>query len=262
MLNLRMFFQGATLSYIALFHWLQPSQYLATKVIGPLGHLLFFTYMGKFGSGTESVSFYTVGNAVQLAALSGIFGVTFSITGDRWTGTLPYLFGTPANRLVLFIGRAFIHVLDGALGVLIGLMWGVALLGLDLAQADIGTLLLTIVVTTFSTAGLGLCLGSLSLVTRNVMFINNTAYLALLVLSGSNIAIERFPNWVQKISMALPMTRGIQAARASIEGTGLDRLGSMLLGEFLIGVFFVSLGYFLFRWFEEQARARGTLEVV
>ncbi len=105
-------------------------------------------------------------------------------------------------------------------------------------------------------------MGSLSLVTRNVMFVNNTAYLALLVLSGSNIAIDRFPEWVQKISMALPMTRGIQAARASVVGTGLDQLGGLLLGEFLIGVLFVTVGYFLFRWFEEQARARGTLEVV
>jgi ABC-type polysaccharide/polyol phosphate export permease len=62
--------------------------------------------------------------------------------------------------------------------------------------------------------------------------------------------------------MALPMTRGIQAARAAIQGAGLDQLTKLLLGEFLLGIIFVGVGYLLFRWFEEKARMRGTLEVV
>ena len=48
-----------------------------------------------------------------------------SIDGDRWGGALIYLFGTPANRLALFLGRTFMHLLDGILGVSIGLAWGV-----------------------------------------------------------------------------------------------------------------------------------------
>jgi len=35
-LNLRLFLQGAILSYVALFHWLRPSAYLASKVVMPL----------------------------------------------------------------------------------------------------------------------------------------------------------------------------------------------------------------------------------
>ena len=50
-----------------------------------------------------------------------------SIGGDRWNGTLPYLFGTPANRLFMFLGRSFVHIIDGMLGVVIGLP-GVSLL--------------------------------------------------------------------------------------------------------------------------------------
>jgi hypothetical protein len=34
----------------------------------------------------------------------------------------------------------------------------------------------------------------------------------------------------------------------------------LLLGEFLVGVFYASLGYALFRWFELRAKRRGTLE--
>ena len=217
--------------------------------------------MGIYGSGGESASFYVIGNALIQTALNGIFGVTFSITGERWTGTLPYLFGTPANRLALFIGRSLIHIFDGMIGVFIGLGWGVLLLNLDLSNTNLPALILVIFITSFSTAGLGLALGSLSLVTRNVMFVNNTAFFGLIILSGANIAIEKLPVFIQKISYSLPLTRGIYSARAVIAGTNISELLPVLGAELLIGLLYVILGYFLFSAFEHQAKRMGTLEV-
>jgi len=260
--NLRLFFQGVLLSYIALFHWLQPSIYLATKVITPLFQMLFFTFLGMFATGQDNAHFYIIGNAVQVTALSGIFGVTLSITGDRWEGTLPYLFGTPANRLTLFLGRAFLHVIDGMLGVVIGLTWGAVLLDLDLSNTDPVSLGLTIFVTTFSTAGMGLVLGCLGLITRNVMFINNTVYFLLLIFSGANIPIASLPPWMQTISHGLPLTRGIAAAREIIAGGSFSSIAPLLWEELLLGLGYILVGYFLFRWFEAQAKRRGTLDVI
>jgi ABC-2 type transport system permease protein len=259
--NTRLFFQGAYLSYVALFHWLRPAQYLATKVINPLWQIIFFTVMGIYGSGGESASFYIVGNALVQTALNGIFGVTFSITGERWTGTLPYLFGTPANRLTLFLGRSLIHILDGMLGVLIGLTWGVLLLNLDLTQAEPLSLLGVILITSFSTAGLGLALGSLSLVTRNVMFVNNTAFFGLLILSGANIALEKLPQMIQRISYALPLTRGIASARAIVAGASFTDVMPAMGTELLIGLLYAFGGFLLFTIFERQAKKKGTLDV-
>ncbi len=77
---------------------------------------------------------------MQIAALSGIFGVTMSIGGERWSGTLVYLFGTPANRMMMFFGRAFMHIIDGSLGVVIAFLWGVLLFKLDLSQTNLPAL--------------------------------------------------------------------------------------------------------------------------
>lgn len=261
-LNLRLFWQGTVLSYIALFHWLRPVTYMASKVVMPLSQILFFTFLGTYATGASNASYYIIGNAVQLAAVSGIYGVTMSIGGDRWNGTLPYLFGTPANRLIMFLGRAFLHVIDGMLGVVLGLMWGVLLLGLDLSNTNLPALGLTILVTTFSTSGLGLLMGCLSLITLNVMFINNTVYFALLILSGANIPLATLPAALRAVSDVLPLTRGIASARAIIAGSSLAEVAPLLVGEFAIGVIYVMLGYVLFRWFEIQAKRRGTLETV
>ena len=260
--NIQIFFASARLSYIALFRWLRPSTYIASKIIMPLSQILFFTYLGISADGRESASFYILGNAVQMTAISGIYGVTMSVGGDRWMGTLPYLFGVPANRLVMFLGRAFMHIIDGFLGVIIGLVWGVILLDLELSHADPLALMLTILITTISTAGLGLVLGALSLITVNVMFVNNTVYFLLLAISGANIPVDELPGWLQPISQIIPLTRGIESVRRIAAGDSLGDIAGLLAGEMLIGGVYIALGYTVFRWFEHQARVHGTLETV
>lgn len=259
--NFRLFWQGAILSYVALFHWFRPINYMASKVLMPLAQMFFFVFLGTFATSADNASFYVIGNAIQITAVSGIFGVTMSVGGERDTGTLPYLFGTPANRFVVFFGRAFMHVLDGMLGVVIAFFWGVILFGLDLSQASLPALALIIFITTVSTCGLGLLMGCLSLVTVNVMFINNFVYFALLIFSGANVPIDRLPQIMQSVSWALPLTRGIAAARMLVDGTSFSQISPLLWSELGIGLLYGGVGYLLFAWFEIQAKRRGTLEV-
>jgi ABC-2 type transport system permease protein len=104
-------------------------------------------------------------------------------------------------------------------------------------------------------------MGCLSLVTVNVMFINNFVYFALLIFSGANVPLERFPQIMQSISWALPLTRGIAAARMLVDGAAFSQISSLLWGELGIGLLYGVIGYLLFAWFEIVAKRRGTLEV-
>ncbi|NJC98598.1 MAG: hypothetical protein C3F07_14475 [Anaerolineales bacterium] len=259
--NLRLFWQGALLSYVALFHWMRPIQYMASKILMPLAQMFFFVYLGTFATSADNRTFYIVGNALQIAAVSGIYGMTMSIGGDRDNGTLGYIFGTPANRLVVFMGRAFMNIMDGALGVVIAFTWGVVLMGLDLSNTSIPALALTILITTISTCGLGLLMGCLALITVNVMFVNNFVYFMLLIFSGANIPIAQLPAWIQAISYVLPLTRGIAAARLLVGGAGLLEVTPLLLGELAVGFVYFLVGYILFTVFEVVAKRRGTLDV-
>lgn len=258
-LSLDLFVQAGRLSYIATFRWLRPATYLASKILMPVATILFFTLLGIYANGRDSASFYIVGNAMQMAAINGIYGLTMSIGGDRWMGTLPYLFGVPGNRLMFFLGRALFHVIDGSTGVVFGLLFG-ALLGLDFGQTNFGALALAILMATISTSGLGLLLGSLSLVTVNVFFVNNVFYFLLLVFSGANVPLESLPGWARVVSFFFPLTRSIEAARASMAGATLTEVLPLLGGELVVGVVYALLGYVAFRQFEVWARRRGTLE--
>jgi ABC-2 type transport system permease protein len=258
--SVRIFMGGAVLSYKALFRWFRLEPYIATKIIAPLNQILFFALLGSFATGRDTVSFYAIGNAIQLTAMSGIYGVTMSIGGERNEGTLIYLFGSPANRLLTFLGRAVVHVLDGMIGVVIGLVWAGLLLGVDYSSANLPLLGLTILIATVSTSGLGLLMGCVSLVTVNVMFINNTIYFLLLVFSGANVPLSNFPTWIQHAAYGLPLTRGIQAARLVISGSDFGEVAPLLAGETMIAAVYVFVGYVLFSWFETTAKRRGTLE--
>lgn len=261
-INLRLFIQGTILSYYALFNWVRPITYAASMILMPLAQILFFVFLGSYATNGGGTDFYVIGNAMQIASVSGIFGVTMSVGNDRWLGTLPYVFGTPANRVMLFFGRAFMHVINGAFGVVIAFFWGVLLLGLDLSQTNLPALGLTILVTTFSTCALGLLMGCLALITANVMFVNNTVYFLLLIFSGANVAIDKLTPWMQFISNILPLTRGIAASRLLIAGQGMEAVTPLLLQEVGIGLAYGIVGYFMFAAFEVIAKRRGTLETV
>ncbi len=82
----------------------------------------------------------------------------------------------------------------------------------------------------------------------------------LLMLCGVNFPVSRLPEWLQMISLLLPMTRGVQAARLALVGAPVGQILPLLVGEILVGLVYVLAGYLVFRWFEEFARRGGLQE--
>jgi len=103
--TLRIFFRTCWFQYRAMFNWATPIGYLSYKFLQPIGQILFFTELGIFATGRSNALYFALGNALQLTAINGIFGVVMSVGNERQFGTLPILLGSPANRLVTFLGR-------------------------------------------------------------------------------------------------------------------------------------------------------------
>ncbi len=253
------FTRSCWFQYRALFGWATPIGYISYKLLLPVSQILFFTQLGVFATGRGTANYYALGNALQLTAINGIFGVVSTVANERQFGTLPILLGSPANRLVTFLGRAVINVLDGLLGVAIGLALADLFFGLDFSRMNVPEFILCVLIISLSTAGLGLLFGSIGLITRDVWFIANTVYYLLLVFCGINLPVSHLPIWAQAISNALPLTRGVEAARMAANGGG-PNLGGLLLGEILIGLVYAMVGYALFRWLEDRARHGGLQE--
>jgi ABC-2 type transport system permease protein len=251
------FARSVYLQYIALFQWATLRGYIAYKVLLPVTQILFFVELGVYGTGRQNALYFALGNALQVTAQAGLYGTIATVANERQFGTLPMLLASPANRLVTFLSRAIVNVLDGMVTVLVGLGLTVIVFGLDLHRANLWLLALCVLLISLTTAGLGLLFGSLGLIMRDAITIANVVYYLLLVLCGINFPISRLPGLVQVISYGLPLTRGVQAARQVAAGASITQVGGLLLGELLVGVLYALCGYALFRWLEGHARRGG-----
>jgi ABC-2 type transport system permease protein len=259
--NLRVFFIGGAIAYRALFNWIHWSIYLPTMLGSPVFQILFFAYIGRF-AGLQDDAFFVVGNAVQVAAMAGIYGMAMTIGGERWTQTLSPLLATPANRFALFMGRTLPNFVNGLIVSTFGFLVGWALLDFDPPLSSIPTLALCVVVSTASCTALGLVIGSIGLRARDVMFLANLVYFLLLLFCGVNIPLDQLPGWMEAIGRSLPLTHGIEAARQVAAGAPLSEVSGLLWTEGAIGAVYAALAFGLFRYFEADGRRRATLETI
>jgi ABC-2 type transport system permease protein len=256
----RVFWHGGLLSYGMLFNWARPSIYIPTLIGGPTFQLLFFAALGSYASG-RSPAYFAIGNAVQVSALAGVFGMTMAIANERWFGTLPALLATPANRVALFAGR-FLPFLANSLFVsLYAFGVGVLFLGVRLDVGSLGVVGLALIVTVFSCTAIGALQGSVSLRLRDGLFGANLLVMTFLLFCGVNIPVSELPGWMQAISQILPFTHGLEAVRQAADGAGLSQVGGLIVTELVIGVAYAVAAFVLFSYLERSARANATLDV-
>jgi ABC-2 type transport system permease protein len=256
---IRVFFIGGRISYRALFNWLHPSIYIPTMLGAPLFQILFFANVGRF-SGVGNDTFFVIGNSVQTCAMAAIYGMTMTIANERYFGTLSQLLATPANRLALFLGRALPPIANGLFVSVFGFAVGAAFLDFRLSASSIPPLALVLVVTVVSCTALGMLLGSIGLRARDVFFASNLAYFLMLLFCGVNVPLEVLPGWMQAIGNSVPLTHGIEAARAVASGESLASVLTLVRTEAGIGIAYAAAAYALFRYFEAEGRRRASLE--
>jgi len=159
---------------------------------------------------------------------TGIWSLTFSIAVARQRRVLKRLVATPMHKadylLSQILGRMIFLIPE--LIILIGFGWiafGVAVHG------SILLLLLTSLLAAMSFCGLGLLTGSRVSTMEGASGLGNMILLPMWLLSGTFFSSERFPDAVQPLIKALPLTALNQALRAIInEGHGLAEIWPQL----------------------------------
>jgi ABC-type multidrug transport system permease subunit len=179
---------------------------------------------------------------------TGIWGVGFYIVNARSKRWLKRLVATPMIRwhylLAQVAGRMVF--LPPEVGVLLLFaMWffGVPLRGswFDLA--------VVCVVGATAFAGLGLLVASRTRTIEGVSGLMNLVMLPMWILSGTFFSTARFPDWMQPLVHALPLTAVNDALRAvMIEGSGLRAVLGELGVAGLWGALSFAIAIRVFRW--------------
>ncbi len=260
MASVGLFVATAVFSYRALFLWLTPSAYLFSKIGVPLLQMTLFSLIGGFG-GAQPASFYVLGNAM-LAGYRPIYPVATTIAAEGVHGTLPYVTASPANRAILFFARGAIHVFDGLQSVGVAFLLAVLVFQLDVSSANWQGLVLAMFVATCGAGAIGLFLGSAAYLVLDAAFLANNALMVLILLTGANIEIAELPDPLRAMSLALPMTRSIAAARSLAGGGSLEENIALLGADLLVATAWAIVGLLVVSLVERESRRRGTLDSV
>ena len=258
---IRLYFYQAWFSYRSLFAWSTPFSYLTSKFGFPFFAMLMFVFIGKF-VGFNDPAYIVIGNILLMPSINGLYGISMTIGNERQFGAMSYLLGSPASRAPLFLGRAFFHIIDGFITVLIALPIAMLFFGLDFSGINLALLAFCLILLSITTTGLGFIMGTISLRSRDGWMFTNTIGQLLFVLIGVNFPVDKLPDFLQPISGYLPMTRGIMAARQVLQGAGWADVSNLIGGEVLVGLVYILFGYTLFRLMERASMSTGSLDSI
>jgi ABC-2 type transport system permease protein len=258
---IRMYFIQAWFAWRSLFAWSTPFNFFVSKFGFTFFSMIMFVFMGKYVGLTDPI-YIVIGNILLMPAGTCLSGISMTVGNERQFGAMSYLLGSPAPRAPIFLGRAFFHILDAFITVVIGLLVAILIFHLNMAGMNLLLVLLCVIITSFTTTGMGFIMGSLSLVNRDGWMITSTLSLSLYILAGANFPVSSLPEWIQPVSYALPMTRGVLAARKVLDGAGWGEVSGLLAGEIAIGVVYIAIGYWMFRVLERKSLVSGVLDNV
>lgn len=178
----------------------------------------------------------------------GLWGIGFVIVDMRVRKLLKRLVATPMRRgdflISMMTSRIVFMLPEVALLLLAGaLLFNVSVRGSLVAVVAVCLL------GAVSFAGLGLLVASRAQKIETVSGLMNVVMLPMWLLSGIFFSSDRFPDMLQPVIRALPLTMLIDALRAVIlEGATLGSQGVRLAGLFLWGGVSFVLALRWFRW--------------
>lgn len=179
---------------------------------------------------------------------TGLWGVGYTLVRMRTGKLLKRLMATPMSRgkflLSFMLGRmAFLAV---ELGVLLAFAWFV--FHVEVKGSLVSVLLISFL-GAFAFTGLGLLIASRVRTTEGVSGLMNMASFPMWILSGVFFSYEHFPEAVQPVIRALPLTALLDALRA-VMNDGATLLGVAgplaIVAAWGAGCYALALG--IFRW--------------
>jgi ABC-2 type transport system permease protein len=282
--DLRTMKNAAWLGWQMEANWADPFLFATYSMVKPISAtlILVFMYMVVTGGNTDNAyfSYMFVGNALYMYVAEVLFGVTWVIHDDReHYMTLKQVYIAPINFYAYILGRSAIKIAITTAGVIITLMFGVLILGVDIFLGDIDWLLLlgSVVLGMSCICVLGLALGGITFLTaRHSIGINEGVAGVFYVMSGIIFPITALPAWAQSISKVLPVTYWMDSMRralmpdamadlssaAALDVTGLGGFSDLYIMAYLAistAVFF-ALSLAVFRFADGVARRKGKID--
>jgi ABC-2 type transport system permease protein len=215
-------------------------------------------YLEPYGG--DYFSFVLIG-----VAFAGYFGVGLSSFANnlrqaQTTGTLEAMLATPTRLSTIIVSSSLWDYLLTTLRVVVYLLVGAGLLGVNLGAANYPAALLVLVLTVITFSSLGIVAASFIMVLKRGDPVTWAFSAFSSLLGGVYYPVEVLPAPLQALSRLLPITYALDAMRlALLQGASFGEIAGDLLALVLFCLVLVPLGLYSFRFAVRQARLDGSL---
>src|SRR5512141_1568976 len=282
----RSFATAARLGWRMEANWTDPLLFFIYSVAKPVSAALILVVMLSIVAGPAAANlqpFVVIGTALWSLVTSGISGLAWSILDDRERyRMLKYIYVSPADFIVVLLGRGVARIGVGAAGTIITIVVGILVLGVpcDVTRIDWPVLVVATLFGLASVVALALLLAAICLQTRQESWSYPEAFAgAAFLVSGAVFPLTVLPSPVQALGLITPLGWWIEAARraflpdapsgiggpgsflASINGGTVPSSGECLLALIVTGAVATLAAAVVFRFSVRRAQERGLLDL-
>jgi ABC-2 type transport system permease protein len=275
--SLRTFFMAGWLGWQIESNWADPLLFAIYSILRPMAGVLILVVMYSVitdGALQEPIFAYIyLGNALYILVGQVITGVSWAVIDDReHYRTLRQLHTTPMDGYTYLIGRGVSKLFIAAISVLIVVSLGKIFfrLPVHLTVIDWPLFLAGTVLGIISLAGLGLILGSLTLMmARHYWSVGEAVAGALFLFSGAIFPLDVLPAVLRPIGYIFPVTYWLELARRALLGPQavlfptFERLSDgALLGILLaFSLALTAASHFVYRRALHRAKEKGLIDM-
>lgn len=188
-----------------------------------------------------------------------LFNSGWTITTERWNGTIEMLVAAPSSFATVIFGRITATTLVGI--VSFGETWGVARLifGTKVSIHHVWPFVATIVVTLAAMAGTATAMASLFVLARNAVTFSNSASFPFYVLGGILVPVSVLPHWIRPLSTLVFLSWSADLLRAALRPTPMHHFAFRLGMVGVLGGCGLAVGVYSMRVILNRVRASGEL---
>lgn len=190
----------------------------------------------------------------------GLNGFARALREAQTTGTLEAMLMTPTSVAAIILGSAAWSYAFTTFRLVIYIVLGVALLGLDLGEANYLAGLVSLLFSIVTFASIGVIAASIIMVIKRGNPVTTLFGSVAGLVSGIYYPIEIMPDWLQAVAKVVPLTYALRAVRLALlsDGSWAEIAPDLLV---LIGfcVVLFPLSLLTFRYAVQRARIDGSL---
>src|SRR3989454_1624792 len=261
-------------------NWTDPVLFATYQVIRPLASLLivaFIVIIGASVGAAANSAFYTqylawliVGNAFYAFVLQIMLGMAILVHVDRTRyEVLKNIYISPGTLHPYVIGRGLVSVVNGAVSVILTLLFSVAIFNgllhmnipLNLLNVNLLMLIPAVILGIISLLAIGYMLCAVNIVSNRMEFIlGDSVSGTFFLLGGVIFPITSLPLQIQLISNLLPITYLLNAVRESFGLIPTASYMSDLAYLALTTLVTMIIGITVFRLAEQRAKKLGLFD--